>query len=330
MRISVFSALTLCLLWPATVFATCNGTDQRLTFSAQQHAELNTRLADMPFAQGNHWRAQKGGQNIHVIGTVHLDDSRIDAITQRLAPLITAADLVFLEANEAEETKLKEAVATRPDVMFIREGPTLLEQMGKEDWAKLAKAAEARGIPAFVAAKFQPWYLSLMLGMPPCVLSQMAQGIHGLDHRVRDVATSAGVPVLALEPWDTLFSIFGQDPMEEQIEMLKIGITSVETAENAVATLMAQYFDQDHGAVMDTSRVALRDTLDMDRAEFDAVFDDMLDSLLTQRNLKWMTVLDKTRADNIVVAVGAGHLSGENGVLNLLAQRGYTLTRMAV
>ena len=118
--------------------------------------------------------------------------------------------------------------------------------------------------------------------------------------------------------------------MEEQIEMLKIGITSVETAENAVATLMAQYFDQDHGAVMDTSRVALRDTLDMDRAEFDAVFDDMLDSLLTQRNLKWMTVLDKTRADNIVVAVGAGHLSGENGVLNLLAQRGYTLTRMAV
>ncbi len=39
-------------------------------------------------------------------------------------------------------------MAKNPDTIFITEGPSLLEQMGKEEWDALTKAMNARGMPS--------------------------------------------------------------------------------------------------------------------------------------------------------------------------------------
>ena len=328
MKLAMLLLISLLAL-PSGGQAACSGTDLRDSLTADQTAALQQRMADMPFAQGNHWVATKGPRTLHIIGTLHIDDPRLDPVTARLAPVITEADLLLVEATKAEEKALKDAVATRPEVVFIRTGPTLIEQMNAQDWSNLAAAAQVRGIPGFMAAKFQPWYLSLVLGMPPCILKDLAGGPKGLDHRLQILAEDAGTPIAALEPWDTLFSIFGKAPMDEQIDMLKLSVIPVQAAEDAVATLVAQYFDQQHGAVMETSRIIARGQTDMDPEAFDAAFDDLLDGLLVARNRAWMDVIATHPGNSIVIAAGAGHLSGRDGVLELLRLQGYTLTRHA-
>ena len=48
--------------------------------------------------------------------------------------------------------------------------------------------------------------------------------------------------------------------------------------------------------------------------------------LLDNRNKNWVTQLKEIMPkNNIFIAVGAGHLPGKNGVLNLLKQEGYTV-----
>ena len=49
--------------------------------------------------------------------------------------------------------------------------------------------------------------------------------------------------------------------------------------------------------------------------------------MLTNRNVNWVSQLKTILPQkSVFVCVGAGHLPGENGVLNLLRQAGYTIT----
>ncbi len=49
--------------------------------------------------------------------------------------------------------------------------------------------------------------------------------------------------------------------------------------------------------------------------------------LLYQRNRNWVAKLkDLMPAKSLLVAVGAGHLPGDKGVINLLRKAGYTVT----
>ena len=49
--------------------------------------------------------------------------------------------------------------------------------------------------------------------------------------------------------------------------------------------------------------------------------------MLTNRNVNWVNQLKTILPQkSVFVCVGAGHLPGENGVLNLLRQAGYTIT----
>ena len=69
---------------------------------------------------------------------------------------------------------------------------------------------------------------------------------------------------------------------------------------------------------------------ELDPAESMAMFEDMQDALLDSRNRNWIPVItDATQThDDIVVAVGAAHLIGDQGILQLLENEGWTITRI--
>ena len=323
----ILSALFLIL--PTSLWASCTGTDLRTTMTDAQRAEVAARVADMPFAEGIYWKATRGARTIHVIGTLHVDDPRFDPITAALAPVIQSADHLLVEADAESQAALERAVADRPELLFLTD-TTLIELMPEDDWAQLADAARARGIPPFMAAKFQPWYLSLMLSMSPCTIQTMASSKNGLDMRIMTIAEEAGIPTASLEPYETIFNLFNRDPLSAQIEMLKLGTLPVSVSEDASYTLVEQYFDQEVMAAMETSRVTTRAHFDMPPDAFDALFDEVMDLINVQRNLSWIAPIEATRGNSIVVAAGALHLGGDQGILNLLAQESYTLERVAL
>ena len=320
-----FFVLLAFLLAPVTVWASC-GTDLRATLSADQNSEITSRITGQPYGVGNHWTATKGTRTLNIIGTMHIDDPRMDALADRLRGVVEAADHLLVEATEEDQKALERKIATNPNLAFLT-GETLIDLMPPEEWADLAAAAAERGIPSFMAAKFQPWYLSLILSLSPCTVRDVAAGAHGLDHRLMQIAQAAEVPMQSLEPATTLFDLFSNDPIEEQIALLRLGVLPQDLAENATTTLKEQYFEEDILEGLETSRVITRPAVDLPPAEFDVIYDEFMDLLLRQRNEKWMAPIEAAQGDRIVIAAGALHLGGEHGILNMLEQRGYTLKR---
>lgn len=305
----------------------CAGQDLIATIPAEERATLDAAIALAPYAQGNHWRATSGDSTINIIGTFHLFDPRMPEHLAKLMPDLRQADAVYLEATQVELDQLQQAVATRPELMFTQ-GATLPERLSDDEWQLLSQEMSARGIPAFLASKFQPWYVSVMLAMPPCAIPAMSGGGSGLDHLIIEAADALGTPTHALEPYDTIFRIFDQIPQDEQLDMIRIALPLAPAAEDMLATMANSFDREDHRLIWEYSRLKSIAAAGGDPEKAAQDFERMEDILINQRNHDWVgKLLEVAPGKRLIVAVGAGHLAGDNGVLQLLENAGYRLER---
>ena len=327
-RIAAALAVLLCMAAP--LHAQCVGKNLITALPPEDRAVLNALTAQSPYPVGNYWRATKGGQTITLIGTYHFDDPRHAATMAMLTPLIAAAKTVLVEAGPDQEKALKARIARDPSLMIITDGPTLIDLLPADDWAALTTAMRARNVPAFMAAKFQPWYISVMLGIPPCALAQAATS-KGLDGQIIDAAAAAGVPIKALEPYDTVFQIFGGLSVADQLSMIHSTLAMEEFGADYAITLADTYFSQDTRAIWEFTRLQ---SLALPGATPDQVngeFARMEEVLMSKRNRSWIPVIEAAaRQGPAFAAFGALHLSGKDGVLALLERAGYALERLPV
>ncbi|MFW2588675.1 TraB/GumN family protein [Sagittula sp. SSi028] len=308
--------------------AQCTGTDIRSQLTEAEQAEVAQRLAQTPYPTGNHWIATRGEERLHLIGTVHLSDDRLDGPAERLAPIIQDASLLLLEMNAEDSATLEAQIASDPS-LFLLDGQSLPDLLDQADWVQLSNALEARGMPPFMGARMKPWYVSVLLSMPACMASQVAE-MNGLDHRLEQIAEDAGVATASLEPYDTAIRLFAEIPMETQLSMIRAALAPSDVNEDLFETLLATYFTEDHALGQLVLEVVSPRVTPLDDAENEAVFDSMNDALLTARNTAWITALEQALADTegtVVAAFGAAHLAGETGVLALLEAEGYALER---
>jgi uncharacterized protein len=326
LRILITLAALICLSAPLQ--AQCVGKNLITALPAEDRAVLDALTAKVPHPVGNYWRATKGDQTITLIGSYHFDDPRHTATMAAVTPMITTASTVLVEAGPEEEKALKSQIAGNPGLMIITDGPTLIEQLPAEDWAALTTAMRARGVPAFMAAKFQPWYISVMLGIPPCAMAQAATA-KGLDGQIIDAATTAGVPIKALEPFDTVFEIFGGLSNADQLSMIHSTLAMENLGADYAITLADTYFSQDTRAIWEFTRLQSLAVPGATPDQVNGEFARMEEALMARRNRSWIPVI-KAAAEQgpVFAAFGALHLSGTDGVLALLEREGYTLERL--
>lgn len=327
--------LRIALAFVAVLFGTlpvqarCEGRNLIETLPAETRAALRAAADAVPHSRGNLWRATRGDQVLHLIGTYHLDDPRHDAILARIEPLIDAASVVLVEAGPAEEAAFMDAFAADPSLMFIPDGPTLVESLAPATWDRLKQALYARSIPPFLGSKMQPAYLAMLLGIPPCAMESLAEQQNGLDGRIIARTLAQNLPLRALEPYNVVFDIFADMPAADQLNMLELTLAMDDQSEDVFATLTDTYFAEDSRLIWEFSRWQTLQMPGMDSADTIRDFAVMENLLMSARNRAWIPVIEAALADGpTLAAFGALHMSGEDGVLALLERAGFALERL--
>lgn len=324
-------ALLSTLLWLATpLHAQCVGKNLITALSPEDRAVLDALTAQSPHPVGNYWRATKGDQSITLIGSYHFDDPRHAATMAALTPIIAAAKTVLVEAGPDEEAALKASLARDPSPMIIMTGPTLPELLPADDWNALKNALYARKIPAFMAAKFRPWYISVILSIPSCAMATAATA-NGLDNQIMAAATAANVPIKALEPFDTVFGIFGSLSDIDQLSMVRSALLVEKQSADYAVTLADTYFSQDTRLIWEFTKLETMALPGYTPDQVNGEFARMEEALMSKRNRSWIPVIEAAAKDGpTFAAFGALHLSGQDGVLALLEREGYTLERLSI
>jgi len=322
-------ACLVAVLVAAPASAACRGRNLINTLAAETQAGLRAAADAAPFARGNLWRATRGDQVLHLIGTFHLDDPRHDALMARLAPLIDGASTVLVEAGPEEEAALQAALAADPSLVFLTDGPTLPETLAPATWDRLKDALRARSIPPFLGAKMRPAYLSMLLSLPPCALNSATEPQSGLDRRIIARTRAQDIPLRALEPFSVVFDIFSDMTLADQVALLDLSLALEVQSEDVFATLTDSYFAEDSRMIWEFSRWQALTLPGLDAAQVADDFALMEDRMMTARNRAWITVIEAALADGpALAAFGALHLSGEDGVLALLQRAGFTVERL--
>ena len=128
------------------------------------------------------------------------------------------------------------------------------------------------------------------------------------------MAKDQGKEVIGVETIAEQMAIFDKIPYKKQAEMLLEGITDMDKSKKEFGQMITAYKEQD----LDGFQKLFK--------ESSQGLDKYADVLLVQRNKNWIPVIEREAKEKpTFFAVGAGHLGGEQGVIQLLRQQGYTV-----
>ena len=258
---------------------------------------------------------------------MHSGDPRMSPIVRRLKPIIESADALLLEISSYKFEQAFEDRQTFRKYMLLPQGQSLRRLMSATTWTELAVKLQILGMSPAELDRLQPWFASELLDRVSCVSNTPRYRGKGLDDRIETVARRARVPIGSLETVGQSFGALMAMPNRDHIRLIELELARQRTGQITFNTLDDAYFEEAVGQIMVMSRWSLYTDYKASRAELDRLHNSLFGSMLNRRNRNWMPVILRTKGNTLVIAVGAAHLPGREGILNLLERQGYTLQR---
>ena len=315
-------------VWAGTGLAQgCNAPDIRDQFSPETLSAFEAEVAQTPYAKGIIWTATRDDARLTIAGSLHIPDPRLDPIRATLQVPMATADLLMLEVTNEDQDALQAEIASNPDLVLLPDNQTLIELLPDDTWNRLKQMAGDRGIPSFSIARIQPWLVGMMMSIPTCAMAEMTSGGLGLDGLLNQDAIDMGLPVSTLDDWQDILDMMSSPPLEEQLDMLSLATLARDIENEVLSSLLTLYFDGDVGAIWPMSEYALKLLPEVDQAQALQLIQEQYETLLVERNHKWIPIIEQATeaADDIVIVFGAAHLAGEDGMLQLLENDGWTI-----
>ncbi len=245
-----------------------------------------------------------------MLGTIHALPPDTDWRTPAIGRVIDAADVLVVEVaalGDAEGmAQTFSALATSPDL------PPLAERVPANLRPRLA-ALMARGdLDEATFSARETWAAAIMLAQ----VDASGDPASGVDRAL--IADFAGRPVRELEGARGQLGIFDRLPESAQATMLAAVVRESERVRQDPARLQRAWLAGDAAAI----EASTRESFLADPA--------LREALLTARNRRWTAALVPLLAEppRPLIAVGAAHLVGAQGLAALLEAEGYRLRRI--
>lgn len=252
----------------------------------------------------------KGEPQGWLFGTIHALPDGVEWRTADLERVIDQAQLLVVEVGDLSDTRSINStfttLATTPGQPDIR------TRVDAEDRQQLDEMMAKGHFSSRDFANVETWAAALMLARvsntgSPRNGADKALLLEFPDHRVRE-----------LEGTLTQMRIFDDLAPQDQTDLLTGIIAEYRSlGDNPERLRKAWLSGDEEGLINATQSGIMADP-------------ELYEALLAGRNRAWMKEIDDLLADgpNPLIAVGAAHLVGPDGLTTLIEQRGYALTRL--
>jgi uncharacterized protein YbaP (TraB family) len=263
------------------------------------------------------WRiAGRDGGEIVLFGSMHMLRAQDYPLPIAVNGLIDRAETVIMEID-LDDLDLVAQQRFILEKALLPQGTELAEVIDAEVYAILEQGTADVGLDLDLLTRFEPWFLSmtiLELGMRKIGF----QAERGIEQYVLGLARESGKEVLGLETVEFQIGIFDAMTPELQEQFLAQTLTELEEAETAMT------------AMADAWRAGELEPLSKELLTSFEEFPGLYDTLVTERNEKWVGSLEAMLDDGkrYLVVVGALHLVGPDNVVDLFKARGHKVERL--
>lgn len=262
----------------------------------------------------------------YIIGTYHLAPVMFADSISGLQKALAASDQVYGELDMQNLTS-PENLQKMQAAMMLPEGTTLSTLLSADEMKRLNAALKellgmdmTNGLIAQQLGGLSPIALQTQLSM--LIYLKKHNGFNPqdtFDGYFQKVALQQGKPVGGLETVDFQVSVLYQGyTLERQKELLMCMVDNLEYENQVSERVVEAFFKQDLMGIK-----AIMDEKQNNSCDYTPEEENRL---IYDRNANWVKLMPEIMsAKPTFFAVGAGHLPGDKGVLELLQSAGYTV-----
>ena len=262
------------------------------------------------------WQVSDKDTTVYLFGTIHLlpKDSRWR--TPKFEKAVQGSQSLMLETliDSANPQQLAGIMAA---MGFSSGLPPIADRVPPEKRALLEAAITKTKIPRAMFDRMETWAAAFtLLGVQFQMLG--VEGEQGVEAVLRRSFSAAGKQVGQLETNQEQLAFFDRLPEAAQRELLVGSIDNPTEMRTKFDGMLRSWLDGDVNAIGNTFNADLQNSPELKAA------------LLTRRNFNWSQWIERRMAQpgTVMVAVGAGHLAGDESVQRYLQSRGYKVRRL--
>jgi len=242
----------------------------------------------------------------YIFGTMHLIPKDDFLFPSHLQDKVKSTEVLIMEIGGlSDQIKMMEH-------LFLKEG-NVFDFFSQPQKDSLFQYLNENLEIDSATAKMQFGRMKPMALMQLFTQQSFGEAPKSYEMSLEKIAKENGMEIQGLETIEEQIAIFDNMSMEDQVEMIMSSMRSNE-GEDQIKELIEIYLKQDI------------EKLHVYMNQDDSGMMNYRDELLDNRNANWIPLIKKIiKKNSSFIAVGAGHLGGENGVIALLKAEGYSL-----
>lgn len=261
-------------------------------------------------ARHTFWEVKGAHNTLYVFGSVHVLKPADSALPEPvLAAYARSKGLVMeLDLNQIDAAEL----TADTSLETLPEGETLEGVLGAPLYQKFSAQAKPLGLDPDSIAQAQPWFAAMLFEQLELTQSGF-QSAAGIDEQMAARAEADHKPIIGLETMSEQLGFFAHLSLEQQKQYLRETLAESATDERDTAEVIQAWKSGDTAKLEQLLR------------EGSAESPELYHLLTTERNQRWLPKIEQLLAgtDDYLVVVGALHLVGKEGLIELLRSQGY-------
>ncbi len=263
------------------------------------------------------WRINSQEATVYLLGSLH-------AATVDMYPLPASLYKAFDESNylvvELDINKVDVQTQLRAIQKYgmYTDGSRIDQHISKESWQQLKDYLKSRQMSAVLMQGMKPWLVNLTVTVSEFTRLGYDTAL-GIDQHFLNRA--AGKPIIELETLEGQMKVLASAADSQQESNLIVTLDSVDEMGEMMNTMRTLWQQGDANALYDAMKI--------DSQQYPG-FEKQWEALLDTRNIAMAKKIKSYMKSDTTyfVIVGALHLGGENGLLNLLDKEGYRVKQV--
>ncbi len=259
------------------------------------------------------WKVSSKQNTVYLLGSIHLMREEAYPLNKSIEDAYQDTQTLVLEINLDEASSSAALLLMRSKGLYPA-GQTLRENVSAQSFELVKKKTEELGLDFQQISRLRPWLITITLAAVQ--LEQLGYDpTLGIDKHFFDLAKKDKKEVLNFES------------IEYQVNLLE-GLSSgnQEAALRETIQEMDLFKKEFEEIIKAWSNGEIKKLEELLLDSFKE-YPELLDQLLLQRNKNWAPKIEGflNRKGNVMVVVGAAHLVGNRGVIEMLRQKGYVV-----
>ena len=265
------------------------------------------------------WELSDDDTKLYLFGFAPVLKNGTEWESAAITEVLESSNLFVVESDGSSQQAQAAVQKLIPKIGLNSGGKKLTDSLTRSQKSKLNDILSSKGVPLSALESLKPWLASVQLG----VLS-VSGGDYDLKNTPSSVliekAKAAGIKVSTLEDPSTLMKLLADFSEEEQVGMLMHAAKTISSQPDQQMQIAKAWMNGDVkeiGSLLHGSEGAWSSQT-------------IYNAMLVERNKTWVAEIKRLMAEHegtVFFAVGLGHLAGDDSLVKMLQDQGWTVHR---